>query len=50
MYTNYKIFRRHKNSDKYFDEDFFDEISNETKFFHDEIFAFSNFENSLAKL
>ena len=39
-YINYKKFRRDKISDKYFDENLFDEFSNETKFFHDEMFCF----------
>ena len=45
-YINYKKFRRDKISDKCFDENFFDEISNGTKVGHVQIFCFKNFENS----
>ena len=49
-YISYKKFRRDKISDKCFDEIFFDEISNETKFCQAKAFAFKNFENSHRKL
>ena len=39
-YIKYKKFRRDKISDKCFDENFFDEISNETKAGHVQIFCF----------
>ena len=35
---NYKKIRQGKISDKYFDQNVFDEMSNEMKFNHDEIF------------
>ena len=40
IYINYKKLRRDKISDRYFDENFFDEISNVTKFCDEEIFCF----------
>jgi len=45
-YINYKKFRRDKISNKCFYENFLDESSNETKFCHNEIIAFKNFDNS----
>ena len=39
-YINYKKLCRDKISDIYFDENLSDEISNETKFFHDESVRF----------
>ena len=38
-YINYKDFRRDNIWDKYFDENFFNEMSNETQFCHDKIFC-----------